>query len=304
MNIAHFDVDSNIRSFLHDDIFNYSVQENKKSLLYDCISIKSASIINAKTLKNFPQLKLIVTRTVGTNHIDTNACRDKGISLYHIIDYGSYNIAEHALALLLAGMHNIVFCQEELHHGIFSYKNWLGISFKGKVVGVLGTGRIGLEFIKRIRVFADTIIAYDVYQNEKAAKDLNFSYVKFEEFIERTDIMSIHAPQTEETTHIINGNVMKKMKKGSIIINTSRGGLIDTAELVKQAEKFSFLGLDVLEDEESFSISHPLLTCKNVILTPHVAFFTDDSVKNIANETYVCIQNYLNNDNTGKVLLV
>jgi len=302
MKIAHFNVDQYIKPYLRDNIFIHSVQENTKILPFECITIKTASIINAKTLKKLPKLQLIVTRTVGTNHIDINYCKDKNIAIYRILDYGSYNIAEHALALLLSGMHNILFCQEEIHKGIFSYENWLGTSFKGKTIGVLGTGRIGLEFIKRIRAFSDTIIAYDVFQNEKAAKDLNFTYVPFEEFIAKTDIMSIHAPLTPETTHIINGNVIRKMKKGSIIINTSRGGLIDTKELVKQIKKFNFVGLDVLENEESFSIYNPLIKFKNVILTPHIAFFTDDSVKNIAKETYACIQNYLDKNETNKVL--
>lgn len=169
-------------------------------------------------------------------------------------------------------------------------------------MGVLGTGKIGLEFIKRIRAFSDTIIAYDIFQNGKAAKDLNFAYVPFEEFIAKTDIMSIHAPLTPETTHIINRGVLKKMKKGSIIINTSRGGTIDTKDLVKQIKKFKFVGLDVLEDEDSFSSYHPLLKYRNVILTPHTAFFTDDSVKNITKETSTCIKNHLTGNSNGKVV--
>jgi|GEM_PF-1250019 len=301
MKIAHFDVDQYIKPYLRDDIFTQSIQEAQEDVLYDCISIKSNSIVNTQTLQHFPKLKVIVTRTVGTNHIDLVNCKERNIAVYRILDYGSYNIAEHALALLLSGMHNVLFCQEEIQKGIFSYKNWLGTSFKGKVVGVLGTGRIGIEFIKRARAFSDEIVAYDIFQNEKAARDLNFVYLSFDEFISRTDIISVHAPQTPETTHLINENVIRKMKNGSILINTSRGGLIDTNALIKHIHKFKFVGLDVLENEESFSSYHPLLKHKNVIITPHSAFFTDDSVKNIAKETYICFQNFLTDNQSGRV---
>lgn len=302
MHIGHFDVDENIQLYLNDKVHSESIHDMNISFPYECITVKSASIVDSKSLSHFPECKLVVTRTVGTDHIDINYCKDQKIAVYHVVDYGSYNIAEHAIALLLSGMHNILFCQDEIKNGIFSYKNWQGTSFVDKKVGVLGTGRIGLEFIKRIKVFTDTISAFDIYKNEKAALDFGFRYVDFPELIETSDIISIHAPLTSETIHIIDAEVIRQMKQGVILINTSRGGLINTNDLVENINKFKFIGLDVLEDEKQFSKNHPLLKCNNVIITPHIAFFTDDSVKKIASETYTCIENYKRNDPNGRVV--
>ena len=302
MLIAHFDVDSFLKPYLKEKTHTESIQNANKSFLHECISIKSSSVVNYKSLLNFPKLKLIVSRTVGVNHIDLDYCKENNIAIYHIVDYGSYNIAEHALALLLSGAHNIIFCQNEVKNGIFSYKNWLGTSLKNKTVGVLGTGKIGLELIKRAKAFDANIIAYDVYRNEKASKELNFRYVSFNELIQSSDVITIHASLTPETKYIINGDAIRKMKDDVILINTSRGALINTGELIQNIKKFKFVGLDVIENEENFSSDHPLLNYENVIITPHIGFFTDDSVKRIAEETYACITNYLNKNSSGRLV--
>ncbi|OGK13226.1 hypothetical protein A2861_02860 [Candidatus Roizmanbacteria bacterium RIFCSPHIGHO2_01_FULL_38_15] len=249
--------------------------------------------MNKKTLVFFPKLKLIVTRTVGMDHIDLDYCKKMGIVVNNILDYGSFNIAEHAFALLLSGTRNIINSQKEIQKGIFSYTNYLGISLKNKRIGVVGTGKIGLEVIKRAKGFEMEVVAYDVYKNEKAAKKLDFPYITLEELAKTSDVITLHAPLLDSTKHMINKKIIRLMKKGVILINTARGGLIDTRALVNEIKKFRWVGLDVLEDEEKFTKKHPLLTFDNVVITPHIAFYSDASVKKIAEETEKIIYDFL-----------
>lgn len=304
MKIVHFDVDEYLDPYLSGEKRERPLQDADKKLNYskiEAVSIKSLSKIDAKTLAPFQILKLIITRTVGTDHIDLEYCKEKGIAVYHILDYGSFNIAEHTFALMLSGARNIVSSQKEIHKGEFSYAHHLGVSLKGKTLGVVGTGRIGLEVIRRALAFEMNIVAYDVYQNEQARKELGFQYVSLEELAQVSDIITIHAPLLESTKHMINDAVIKEMKDGVILINTARGGLIDTNALIGTIKKFRFVGLDVIEKEDAFSKNHPLLSCDNVVITPHIAFFSDASVKKIAEETERLLKNYEQGNEDGKV---
>lgn len=291
----HFDVDAELGKYLSGDKRNISLQNiGVKDDFSDieCISIKTASIANKATLVRFPLLKLLITRTVGTDHIDFDYCKKKGIEVKNILDYGAFNIAEHVFALLLSGTRNILSTQSEIQTGKFSYKGHLGISLKDKTIGVIGTGRIGLEVIVRANAFGMKVIAYDVYKNEKAKKELGFSYVELVELLQKSDVITLHAPLIESTFHMIESHAISSMKNGVILINTARGELIDTDELVKNINKFSWIGLDVLENEKEFSKDHPLLKHKNVVITPHLAFYSDASVKKIAEETERFIREY------------
>ena len=305
MKIIHFDVDSELNKYLKDEKYSQTLQKifNKKRYsTIDVITIKSLSQVNKKTLANFPKLKLIVTRTVGTDHIDLDYCKQKGIAVYRIVDYGSFNIAEHVFALLLSGARNIVSSQREIKKGIFSHVNHLGFALKGKTLGVVGTGKIGLEVIKRAKGLEMKVVAYDVFKNEKAAKTLEFPYVSLQKLLKISDIVSLHAPLLPTTKHMINEKTIGLMKKGVILINTARGGLIDTKALVTNINKFSWVGLDVLEDEEKFTKNHPLLKFNNVVITPHIAFFSDASVKKIAEETAILINNFKKGNKNGRVV--
>ena len=296
MKIIHFDVDTELNKYFDGEKYPYTLQEitdKKKFSEVECITIKSFSYINKKTLVFFPKLKLIVTRTVGMDHIDLDYCKKMGIVVNNILDYGSLNIAEHAFALLLSGTRNIINSQKEIQKGIFSYTNYLGISLKNKRIGVVGTGKIGLEVIKRAKGFEMEVVAYDVYKNEKAAKKLDFPYITLEELAKTSDVITLHAPLLDSTKHMINKKIIRLMKKGVILINTARGGLIDTRALVNEIKKFRWVGLDVLEDEEKFTKKHPLLTFDNVVITPHIAFYSDASVKKIAEETEKIIYDFL-----------
>lgn len=306
--VLHFDVNQYLKKYLKGNDYPFpltppslhQIKEKRKNI--DTISIAHHSLIDEKMLQKFPHLKLLITRTVGTDHIDLEACKKRGIAVYHIADYGAYNIAEHALALLLAGARNIVSTQRPINRGIFRYQPFLGISLKGKTIGVIGTGKIGLALIKLATVFGVTIFAYDVFKNEKAAKEFNFTYVPLSQLLEKSDFISLHVPLLPQTRHLIGEKEIKKMKNGVIIVNTARGAVIDEKALVKHVKKFKAVCLDVLEDEEHFSPNHPLLKHNNVIITPHIAFYTDTSVKKIAQETESAIAKFKQDNREGRVI--
>lgn len=295
MKIVHFDVDNELKKYLKGEVYSYPLHEHlhtKDKSRIDGITIKTGSNANAKILSQFHSLKLLITRTVGTDHIDLEYCRENGIEVKNIVDYGAFNIAEHVFALLLSGTKNILATQSEIRSGKFTYKGHLGVALKKKTLGVVGTGRIGLEVIKRANAFEMTVIAHDVYKNEEARKELGYSYVGIEELAQKSDVITLHAPLLASTRHMIDASIIEKMKEGVVLINTARGELIDTDALVKNILKFHWVGLDVLEGEKSFSKDHPLLQFDNIVITPHVAFYSDASVKKIAEETMRLIKEY------------
>lgn len=308
MKIIHFDIDENLKPYLKGE--NYSFSLNKKNISkikdknkIEGVTFKSQSdLFDKKIIEEFPNLKLVITRTAGTDHVNLDFCKEKNIAVYNIPDYGSYNIAEHAFALLLNGAKNITSANNYTHQGKFDYANYLGVSLKGKTLGVLGTGKIGLELIKMAKGFDMDIFAFDVFKNEKAAKELNFKYVPLDELLKNSDFISVHVPLFPKTKHMIGENEIKKIKKGAILVNTSRGAIIDTKALIRNINKFKAVCLDVLENEKTFSKNHPLLSFSNVIITPHIAFYSDATVKKIAEETLENIKRFQKKDNTNRVI--
>jgi lactate dehydrogenase-like 2-hydroxyacid dehydrogenase len=298
MKTAHFDVDKEIKKYLTGLLFTFSLTSENLKKISDrknikIITIKSQSVITNKILAYFPNLELIITRTVGVDHIDLEACKKRNINIKNIPDYGASNIAEHALALLTNGSRNIVQANKEVHTGKFDYRNFLGISFKNKTLGVIGTGKIGLELIKLMQNFGLNIICYDIFKNEKASKDLNFKYVELDNLLKNSDFISIHVPLFPSTNHLIGEKEIKLIKDNVVLVNTSRGEIIDTKSLTKNIKKFKAVCLDVIEGEKTFNKTNPLLKYNNVVITPHIGFYTDDSVKNIGQITKKYINDYL-----------
>jgi lactate dehydrogenase-like 2-hydroxyacid dehydrogenase len=237
-----------------------------------------------------------VARTVGVDNIDLNYCKAHNIAVYHTSDYGSQVVAEHALALTLAGARHIVQADREVHSGKFSYERFLGMAIGGKTIGVVGTGRIGSAFIKLLSPFGVHILAYDLVKN------IRVSYVSLRELLEKSDIVSIHVPLLPATKHLIGENEIQYMKQGSILVNTSRGAIIDTNSLIKNIQKFHAVCLDVVENEDKFTKQNPLLRYENVIITPHIGFYTDQSIKRIVKETERCIINYVRGNQKGRMV--
>ncbi len=305
--VIHFDIDENLKKYFKGNFFSYSVtsltiNRVKDKERVETISIKSQSKIDKTVLNNLPKLKCILTRTVGTDHIDLNQCKKRDIAVYHIPDYGSYNIADHAFGLLLAGARQIIKANSFVHQGKFYYQPFLGTALKGKVLGVVGTGKIGLEMIKRAKSFGLKIIAYDVFKNDQASKELEFTYQPLNNLLKKSDIISFHVPLLDSTYHLISKKEINLMKQGAILINTARGEIINTKSLIENIKKFKAVCLDVLEDEESFSRKNPLLKFDNVIITPHIGFYTDDSIKKIVRETEMNIKRFLKKSRVNRVV--
>lgn len=303
----HFDVDQHLMAYLKGVKSNLSIREETLTAIdnknrIEVVSIKSQSKISKEVLRHFSKLQLIVTRTVGVDHIDLSECKKRGVAVYNVPSYGSMHVAQHGVALMLSGARNIIRANKETHLGKFSYKNLLGISLVGKTLGVVGTGKIGLEFIKIARSLGMKIVAYDIFKNEKAAEESDYKYVTLDNLLKQSDVITLHIPSTPKTKHLLDAKRLKSVRQGAILVNTARGDLIDEKALVANIKKFHAVCLDVLQNEDKFSRTHPLLKFENVIITPHVAFYTDESIKEIARETLLNIERFRKGDKTNRVV--
>lgn len=272
---------------------------------YDVVCIFVNDVVDKEVMKMLEEngVKLIALRCAGFNNIDIEQLTDK-IKVVRVPDYSPYAVAEHTVGLLLSLNRKIYKAYQRTKKYNFSLDGLLGYDIHGKTVGVIGTGRIGKVFINIMNGFGANVIAYDAYPDENSSKLLNYTYVSLDELFKTSDIISLHCPLTTETTHIINKESMEKMKDGVVILNTSRGKLINTADLIDmlQTGKISGLGLDVYEDEEKYFLNDMsnsyirdedlsiLLSMPNVVITSHQAFFTKEALEKIVTTTFSNIQ--------------
>lgn len=293
--IGHFDAFGVFGELLPGTNFNFPLRVNTltnipKPETYKVISVKSSSIVDETVLDAFPKLELFVTRTVGTNHLDLAALHNRGIEVKTIPDYGAFSIAEHVFALLLTMTRKVISLDKQVRNGQFSSEHGQGYTLEGKTMGIVGLGRIGREIVRLSRSFRMQVIAYDMYPNPELADNMGFEFTTLDELLTRADVISLNVPLTEVTRKMIGAKQLDAMKDDSILINTSRGAIIDTAALIERIDKFRHVGLDVIEDEHAFSADHPLLSCNNVVITPHCAYFTDKSAHQIAEKTVGLIE--------------
>jgi D-lactate dehydrogenase len=237
--------------------------------------------VTRQVLERLPDLKLIVTRSVGYDHIDLVEAERRGIPVCNVPDYGAHMIAEQAFGLLLAVARNIVrghnrYAQEHL----FSDKGMQGMELYGKTLGVIGTGRIGLHAIRLAKGFGMQVAAFDVYQNEAASRELGFDYESMESVLAQSHAVSLHVSLNEATHHLINAERLALMKQGAILVNTSRGPVVDTEALIValRSGHLAGAGLDVLEDERD---RYHDFSGLNVVVTPHLGWYTDGAVHRI-----------------------
>lgn len=275
---------------VYDENVNEVLDEIKDA---EIISCRTKSKFSKEIIDKFSNLKLILTRTVGVDHIEIEYCKSKNILVKNVPDYGSDVVAEHVFGLLLSGTRNILKAYKKVKKGEFNFKNLKGYSLKGKILGVVGTGKIGEEVIKRAKGFGMEIIAFDVAKKEEMVKNFNVKYVELDELFRESDVITLHVPLLEQTKHMINNESISKMKDGVILINTARGELIKTEDLVNNIKKFYFVGLDVLEDENDFSKENKLLKFKNVLITPHIGFYSAESLKKTYEITLENIREFL-----------
>ncbi len=272
------------------------------------LSVFVGSQVAAEVMDRFPNLKLIATRSTGFDHIDIEEAKKRGIAVSNVPEYGSKTVAEFAFALLLALSRKIFPAYDQiLRKGSFSKEGLRGFDLAGKTLGVIGIGKIGKHLIKIAKGFEMEIAAFDVHPDESFAKETGFEYVDFDKLLNVSDIISLHLPHNLLTHHIINKKNITQTKKGAYIINTSRGGVLETEALADALKDGTIAGagLDVLEAEiymgnelellkeelsepkdvdtvlnNQYLIDHP-----NVIITPHNAFNTKEAVERIFDTT-------------------
>ena len=273
----------------------------------DAVCVFVNDTVNAAVIDRLYQhgVKIIALRSAGYNNVDVQAAFGK-IHVVHVPAYSPYAVAEHAIALLLTSVRRIHKAYNRTREFNFSLNGLTGFDFHGKTVGVVGTGKIGRIFIDICRGFGMHVIAYDLYP----ARDSGIEYVSPDELFERSDIISLHCPLTDETRHMIDATAIEKMKKGVVIVNTSRGGLIDAEALLEgiKARKVGAACLDVYEEEADVffedrsghilddDLLSRLISMPNVIVTSHQAFLTEEALNNIAETTVHNILSYFEND--------
>jgi len=267
---------------------------------YDAISVFVNDRVDAEVINTLSELGIgvIALRCAGYNNVDLEAARAVSISVVRVPAYSPYAVAEHAVALLLALNRHIHKAYNRVREGNFSLDGLVGQDIHGKTVGVVGTGTIGQVFCQIMSGFGARILAYDPYPNE-GCLSLGVEYVSLDDLYAQSDILSLHCPLTPESHHLINAESLALMKPGVILINTSRGGLVDTQSVIKglKSRIIGGLALDVYEEEADLFFEDlsseviaddelmRLTTFPNVIITGHQAFLTREALDNIAQTT-------------------
>ncbi len=332
MKIAFFEVEDWEENYLKEelkgnqlsffkDVLNEKNIETVKDA--DIISVFIYSKVNKDLLDKLKKIKAIATRSTGFDHIDINKCKKRKILVFNVPYYGENTVAEHTFALILALSRKIHKSYDRTTRGNFSLEGLRGFDLKGKTLGIVGLGHIGIHVARIARGFEMNILAYDLKKDPKLSRKLGFKYVSFENLLKNSDIVTLHCPYNKNTHHLLNKGNISKIKKGAYLINTARGGLIETKAMVK-ALADGYLGgaaLDVLEEEslikeeiqllsknfpkenlENLLQNHLLLTFDNVIITPHNAFNSQEALKRILDTTIENIDSILNKKVKGNLI--
>ena len=248
-------------------------------------------------------VRLILMRCAGYNNVDLKVARECDMKVLRVPGYSPEAVAEHAMALVLTANRHTHKAYIKCRENNFSLNGLMGVNLYGKTAGIVGTGKIGLAMARICRGFGMNIFAFDLYPN----KNMDFlTYVSLEKLLRSSDLISLHCPLTEESYHMINRDSIAQMKDGVILVNTSRGGLICTEDLIAgiRDHKFQAIGLDVYEEESQFvyedmserilksSTVQRLLSFPNVALTSHQGFFTEEALTNIAETTLENAENF------------
>ena len=251
-------------------------------------------------------IEMIALRSAGYNNVDIEACKKYGISVTYVPAYSPHAVAEHTVALMMACNRRIHKANNRIREGNFSLDGLVGFDMYGKTVGIIGTGKIGKCAVDILLGFGCKILAYDKYPDSAIAKKKGVQYVDLNKLFRNSDIISLHVPLTPETHYMINRESIKKMKTGVMLINTSRGGLVDTKALIEGLKNghIGSAGLDVYEEESEYffeDYSHTVIsddilarltTFNNVMVTSHMGFLTNEALTNIAKTTIKNISEY------------
>ena len=266
---------------------------------FDAVCGFVSSDVSARTLSILHNkgIGLVLMRCAGFNNVDLDAARQYGIRVMRVPGYSPEAVAEHAMALALAANRRLYKAYNKVRENDFSLSGLMGFNFYQKTAGIIGTGKIGAAMCRICHGFGMKVIAYDVYENP-SIRDF-VEYVTLDELLSRSDVISLHCPLMDSTYHMINIDTIRKMKDGVILVNTSRGALVKTADLIEgiRMHKFAGVGLDVYEEETNnvfedrsdeileHSTTARLLSFPNVMITSHQGFFTKEALRAIAETT-------------------
>lgn len=323
MKIAFFEVDSAEQQYFthalpdHElTFFPHTLEEAHLAQLktIDILSTFIYSQVTKERLQNMPCLKMIVTRSTGYDHIDMKYCKRAGITICNVPKYGGTAVAEHTIALMLALVRHIPRAAERTAHDDFSLDNLEGFECAGKTLGVVGVGTIGQSVARIAHAMSMQVIGYERTPDMKKAQEIGYTPVSLKELCKQADIITIHVPYTKETHHLIDKSLFKSMKPHALFINTARGPIVDTEALIKALDENWIAGaaLDVIEGEtelhepnqplkehhffshdwRTIRRNHALLKRNNVIITPHMAFYTQEALLTIHDATVKAIQSF------------
>lgn len=272
------------------------------------------SRVSKEIIDAMPKLTHIVTMSTGYDHIDLAAAKKRGIVVSNLPAYGENTVAEHAFALILSLTRRLFESVKRVKEGRYDFNGLRGTDLKGKTIGVVGTGRIGAHVVRMAKGFDMNVIAYDTRKNDKLARQLGFTYCSLNALLKKSDIVTLHVPLFPTTYHLINKNNIKLMRKGSVLINTARGGLVDPEALLSSLNsgQLAGAGLDVLEDENLLQNFEEVMRCSNggckiktslvnnllidhpkTIVTPHNAFNSTEALERIITTTVENIRAFI-----------
>ena len=311
MRVAVFSTKSYDKSYFerYNEAFNFNfafyetaLNEHTANLTdgFDAVCVFVNDVVDEQTIKVLAGngVGLIALRCAGYNNVNIEKAQEYNIKVVRVPAYSPEAVAEHAMALILTLNRKTHKAYNRVREGNFSLKNLIGFNLHGKTVGVIGTGQIGATFCKVVQGFGCQIVAFDIFKNPELLK-AGVNYLSLEEVFQQSDILSLHCPLNEHTKHLINSNSITQMKDGVMIINTSRGALIDTQAVIDGLihKKIGYLGIDVYEQEEQLFFEDlsehiiqdelilRLMSFPNVLITSHQAFFTKEAMIEITNTT-------------------
>jgi D-lactate dehydrogenase len=317
--IAFFDVEDwqvdYLRERLPDIEARFSPEPASAEAAKDCEGISTFiySQVSAELIAQLPSLRWIATRSTGYDHIDLAACRERGIQVSNVPTYGENTVAEHTFALILSLSRKVHQAVLRTQRHNFSVEGLRGFDLKDRTLGVVGAGNIGLHVIRIGRGFGMRVIAYDVKPMPLIAEVLGFEYVPLERVFAEADILSLNVPLLPSTRHLVNRERLAAMKRGSLLVNTARGEVVDTEALLWALDEgiLAGAGLDVLEGEGAMREEHRLLAeadqqqlrlavqnfnlmnRDNVVVTPHVAFYSQEAEQRILDTTVANVRGFL-----------
>jgi D-lactate dehydrogenase len=281
------------------------------------LSVFVGSRVDRPLLDACPDLRLVATRSTGYDHVDVAACAARGVAVANVPTYGENTVAEHTFALILALSRNVHKAWVRTQRGDFSIQGLQGFDLRGRTIGLIGVGHIGLHVAKIARGFGMRVLAADPRPQPLLAELVGFDYVELEELVRSADIVSLHAPLLPATRHLVDRELLKRFKRGALLINTARGGLVDTEALLWALDEgiLAGAGLDVLEGEELLTedrrrlalerdeaalrvlVENQLLAGReDVVVTPHVGFDSVEAVQRIAEVTAANVAAFLAGD--------